>query len=101
MYADLYKSKISLENLSLCTSTFVSCTSRFLDAHQRTFRRAYWYVMSTDVHQDFLMDLVDVVSNCFGEYHFVLDCVHSRNRSQSKICIRFLEFPEVNNYCLF
>ena len=33
------------------------------------------YVMSTDVHQDFLMDLVDVVSNCFGEYHFVLDCV--------------------------
>ena len=34
--------------------------------------------MSTDVHQDFLMDLVDVVSNCFGEYHFVLDCVHSK-----------------------
>ena len=31
--------------------------------------------MFTDVHQDFLMDLVDVVSNCFGEYHFVLDCV--------------------------
>ena len=31
--------------------------------------------MSTDVHQDFLMDLVDVVSNCLGEYHFVLDCV--------------------------
>ena len=32
--------------------------------------------MSTDVHQDFFMDLVDVVSNCFGEYHFVLDYVY-------------------------
>ena len=32
-------------------------------------------MMSTDAHQDFLMDLVDVVSDCFGEYHFVLDCV--------------------------
>ena len=31
--------------------------------------------MFTDVHQDFLMDLVDVASNCFREYHFLLDCV--------------------------
>ena len=39
--------------------------------------------MSTDVHLDFLMDLVDVVSNYFGEYHFVLDCVSC---SQGKKC---------------
>ena len=32
----------------------------------------------TDVHQDFLVGLVDVVSNCFGESSFVLDYV-SRN----------------------
>ena len=31
--------------------------------------------MPIDVHHDFLMDLVAVVSNCFGEYHFVLGCV--------------------------
>ena len=32
--------------------------------------------MRTDVHRDFLMDLVDVVSNCSGAFPFVLDCVH-------------------------
>ena len=42
-----------------------------------------WYVMIDDdyVHQDFLMGLVDVVSNCFGESLFVLDYVINKENN--------------------
>ena len=48
MYAALYRNEISLDNLSLCTSTFVSCTSTFSDVHQRTFRSVN--ILVCDVH---------------------------------------------------